>query len=123
MPDIEPQRMSATDVASLSPVEVYATLVHLAGHPDPVVTEALLDAVRRVLGQTRAGELRGPVRQLHLGRAGVILAQGGGDQPAVALPQAARHDPGIALGVVPYDDLPALPLATQDGPAAAERAG
>jgi hypothetical protein len=53
MPDIEPTRMSAVDVASLSPVEVYAVLVHLAGNDDPVVTEALLDAVQRVLGRTR----------------------------------------------------------------------
>jgi len=48
--------MSAIDVASLSPVEVYAILVHLAGHGDPAVTEALIDATRRVLGRTRGGE-------------------------------------------------------------------
>lgn len=52
-PDIEPQRVSATDVASLAPIETYAVLVHLAGHEDPVVTEALLDAMRRVLARTR----------------------------------------------------------------------
>jgi hypothetical protein len=52
-PDISPQRMSATDVASLSPVEVYAIVVHLAGHDDPAVTQALIDAVRRVLARTR----------------------------------------------------------------------
>jgi hypothetical protein len=46
--------MSATDVASLAPIEVYAILVHLAGHDDPVVTEALIDATRRVLARTRA---------------------------------------------------------------------
>ena len=55
-PDISPQRMSATDVASLAPIEVYAVLVHLAGHEDPVVTAALIEATRRVLGRTRAGE-------------------------------------------------------------------
>ena len=54
MADIEPQRMSATDVASLSPIEAYAVLVHLAGDPDPVVTEALISATRRVLARTRA---------------------------------------------------------------------
>jgi hypothetical protein len=53
MPDIEPLRMSAIDIASLAPVEVYAVLVHLAGDADPVVTEALADAVRRVLARTR----------------------------------------------------------------------
>jgi len=54
MPDIEPQRMSATDVASLSPIECYAILVHLAGDPDPAVVQALIDATRRVLARTRA---------------------------------------------------------------------
>ena len=53
MPDIRPERMSAVDIASLAPVEVYAVLVHLAGNPDPVVTQALLDAVRRTLTRTR----------------------------------------------------------------------
>jgi hypothetical protein len=56
-PDIQPERMSATDVASLAPIETYAVLVHLAGNPDPVVTAALIDATRRVLGRTR-GRLR-----------------------------------------------------------------
>lgn len=54
MADIEPQRMSATDVASLSPIEAYAVLVHLAGDPDPAVTQALIDATRLVLARTRA---------------------------------------------------------------------
>lgn len=54
MADIQPQRISAVDVASLAPVEVYAVLVHLAGNPDPVVTEALVDATRRTLARTRA---------------------------------------------------------------------
>lgn len=55
MPDIEPQRLSATDVASLAPVEVYAILVHLVGHEDPVVVQAVIDATRRVLMRTRSG--------------------------------------------------------------------
>jgi hypothetical protein len=53
VPDIEPQRMSAIDVASLAPVEVYAILVHLAGDPDPAVTAALIDSTRAVLRRTR----------------------------------------------------------------------
>jgi hypothetical protein len=53
MADIGPQRMSATDIASLAPVEAYAVLVHLAGNPDPAVTAALVDATRRVLTRTR----------------------------------------------------------------------
>lgn len=53
-PDITPLRMSATDVASLAPIEVYAILVHLAGDPDPVVTQALINATRRTLTRTRA---------------------------------------------------------------------
>ena len=52
-PDIQPERMSAIDVASLSPVECYAVLVHLAGNPDPVVASALIDAARRTLARTR----------------------------------------------------------------------
>ena len=56
MADIEPQRMSAIDVASLGPIETYAILVTLAGDPDPVVTAALIDATRRILARTRAGE-------------------------------------------------------------------
>jgi hypothetical protein len=53
--DIQPERVSAVDVASLAPIETYAVLVHLAGHDDPVVTQALIDAMRRVLARTRAG--------------------------------------------------------------------
>jgi hypothetical protein len=56
VPDIEPQRMSAIDVASLAPIETYAVLVHLAGDPDPVVTQALISCTRKVLAKTRAGE-------------------------------------------------------------------
>jgi hypothetical protein len=52
-PDIKPERMSAIDVASLAPIEVYAVLVHLAGDPDPVVTAALIKSTRAVLRRTR----------------------------------------------------------------------
>jgi hypothetical protein len=55
-PDMTPMRMSATDVASLAPVEVYAILVHLAGDPDPVVTQALIGATRRTLARTRVDD-------------------------------------------------------------------
>lgn len=56
MPDIQPERMSAIDVASLSPVECWSILVTLAGNPDPAVAEALLDATRKILARTRCGE-------------------------------------------------------------------
>lgn len=56
-PDIKPLRLSAVDMISLSPIEAYAILVHLAGSDDPVITEALLDATRKVLGRTRGGEI------------------------------------------------------------------
>jgi hypothetical protein len=52
-PDIEPQRMSAVDIASLSPIECYAILTTIAGDPDPVVTAALVDATRKILARTR----------------------------------------------------------------------
>ena len=42
MPDIEPQRMSAIDVASLAPVEVYAVLTHLAGSTTAAVPFVLM---------------------------------------------------------------------------------
>lgn len=51
--DIKPERLSAVDIASLAPVEIYAVLVHLAGSPDPVVSAALVDATRKVLTRTR----------------------------------------------------------------------
>lgn len=94
-PDIQPERMSATDVASLAPIEVYAVLVHLAGSDNPVVTQALIDATRRVLARTR-GRLRDrphpvsgddvPAAVLRDGhdRAGLI------SQPAVGRPFPAR---------------------------------
>lgn len=52
-PDIQPLRLSAVDVISLSPVEAFAVLVHLAGDRDPVVAGAVVDAVREVLARTR----------------------------------------------------------------------
>jgi hypothetical protein len=52
-PDISPHRLSAIDVGSLAPVEVYAVLVHLAGHDDPAVAAAVVDCVRKVLARTR----------------------------------------------------------------------
>ena len=42
-------RLRTLDVVSLTFVEVYAVLTHLSHNPNPVVTEALVDAVRRVL--------------------------------------------------------------------------
>ena len=49
-------RLSAVDVASLSTIETYAIITHLAGSDDPAVTEALLDVTRKVLARTRGGE-------------------------------------------------------------------
>jgi hypothetical protein len=61
-PDIAPMRLSAIDIVSLDSLECRAVLVHLAGNPDPIVTEALIDAVRRVLTRTRPGQhLRGMI--------------------------------------------------------------
>lgn len=51
--DIEPMRLSAIEVASLTDIENRAVLVHLAGHSDAVVAEAVVDAVRLVLARTR----------------------------------------------------------------------
>jgi hypothetical protein len=59
-PDIEPMRLSAIDVACLSNTETRAVMVLLAGDPDPVVTEALIDAVRKVLARTRGSESQPP---------------------------------------------------------------
>lgn len=55
-PDIKPLRLSAVDIISLSPVEAYAVLVHLAGDRETVVATAVTDAVRQVLARTRGGE-------------------------------------------------------------------
>jgi len=55
MPDIGPMRMGALDVGSLAPLEVYAILVKLAGHEDPVVAAAVVDVTRAVLARTRGG--------------------------------------------------------------------
>jgi hypothetical protein len=53
MADIEPMRLGVIDIVTLSDRETRGALVLLAGNPDPVVTEALVDAVRRILERTR----------------------------------------------------------------------
>jgi hypothetical protein len=52
-PDIRPMRLGAIDIVCLTDRETRGALVLLAGNPDPVVTEALVDAVRRILERTR----------------------------------------------------------------------
>ena len=52
-PDISPMRLGAIDIVCLTDRETRGALVLLAGNPDPVVTEALIDAVRRILERTR----------------------------------------------------------------------
>lgn len=49
----EQKRLTAVDVAQLSTVEVYGSLVLLAGHRDPVVAAAVVDAVQDILQRTR----------------------------------------------------------------------
>lgn len=49
-------RIGAIDVVQLTHVEAYAALVHLAGHRDPVVAAAVVDAVQGVLQRTRGDE-------------------------------------------------------------------
>jgi hypothetical protein len=46
-------RLSVIDIVTLSDRETRGALVLLAGNPDPIVTEALVDAVRRILRRTR----------------------------------------------------------------------
>jgi hypothetical protein len=43
-------------VASLDNVEIRAVPRLLAGHPDPVVAEAVVDVTREVLDRTRGGQ-------------------------------------------------------------------
>ena len=52
-PDITPCRLTPVDIVFLSEVEVRAILVHLAGHEDPVVSDAVVEATRKVLERTR----------------------------------------------------------------------
>jgi len=52
-PDIRPLRMTPIDVVALDNIEIRAVLVHLAGHEDPVVAEAVVDVVQKVLTRTR----------------------------------------------------------------------
>jgi hypothetical protein len=51
--DIGPVRLGTIDIAALDDREVRASLLNLAGHSDPVVAEATVEAVRRVLQRTR----------------------------------------------------------------------
>ena len=51
--DITPCRMTPVDVVFLSSVEVRAILVHLCGHADPVVRDALMEATQQVVTRTR----------------------------------------------------------------------
>jgi hypothetical protein len=46
-------RLSAIDVASLDDRECRAALLFLAGHDDPAVADAAVNAVARVLERTR----------------------------------------------------------------------
>lgn len=46
-------RLSPVDIASLDNVECRAILVRLAGHPDPAVAGAVVDAARKMLDWTR----------------------------------------------------------------------
>lgn len=50
-----PERMTAVDVALLGANERTAVLVHLAGHADPIVAQAVVEATREVLARTRGG--------------------------------------------------------------------
>jgi hypothetical protein len=52
-PDIEPARITPIDIVFLTEVEVRAALVHLAGAEDPVVRDAVVETVRRVIERTR----------------------------------------------------------------------
>ena len=53
-PDIpRMDRLSAVDVASLDDREVRASLLLLAGHQDPCVADAVVNAVRAILARTR----------------------------------------------------------------------
>lgn len=52
-PDISPLRLTPVDVVSLDNVEVRAILLKLAGHSDPAVQQAVVDAARDILARTR----------------------------------------------------------------------
>jgi hypothetical protein len=62
LPRSEPKRLRSVDVISLTPVEAYAVLVHLAGHGDPVVAGAVWDAVAEVVKRTRGAGPRTDLR-------------------------------------------------------------
>jgi hypothetical protein len=52
-PDITPQRLTAIDIVTLTDRETRGALVLLAGHPDPAVAGAVVDAVRKIVERTR----------------------------------------------------------------------
>lgn len=54
------ERLGAVDIVMLCPHEQAAALVHLAGHQDATVAQAVTDAVREVLARTRSGSWRWP---------------------------------------------------------------
>jgi hypothetical protein len=68
MADIEPMRLGVIDIVTLSDRETRGALVLLAGNPDPVVTEALVDAVRRILERTRVSPADSGLRSPFPGR-------------------------------------------------------
>jgi hypothetical protein len=50
------QAVTVLDIVMLSPLECYAVVATMATDPDPVVSVALSDAVRRILARTRIGD-------------------------------------------------------------------
>lgn len=52
-PGISPLRLGPVDIASLDNVEVRVILLKLAGHSDPAVAGAVVDATQQVLERTR----------------------------------------------------------------------
>jgi len=52
----DPEHVTTVDIVLLTSIERVAILVHLAGHPDPAVKRAVLEAVGTVLRRTRGPE-------------------------------------------------------------------
>jgi hypothetical protein len=52
--DTGPTRLTPVDIVFLSEVEVRAILVHLAGHEDRMISDAVVEATQRVLERTRS---------------------------------------------------------------------
>ena len=48
-------RLSALDIVALTEVEVRASLIGIAGHPDPAVAAAAALVVTEILDRTRPG--------------------------------------------------------------------